>query len=132
MNVLLLLFGAAAAAPAPVHAAPPAAIAAPVRKDLRCFLLFAAAVGSQADDEEAATKSAGSLGVMYYFGKLKSEAPTLDIFAALHDEAIAMGSDPQLKEEGKACDTEFHDAGSQLIELGNKLQQLATPNSPAT
>ena len=129
----MLLIGAAAAPPAPSHAAPPAAISAPVKKDLRCFLLYAAAVGgSQADNEDAATKSAGSLGVMYFFGKLKSEAPNLDLFAALHDEALAMGTEPQLKEEGKACDTEFRSAGSQLIDLGNRLQQLAPESSPAS
>ena len=104
-----------------------------MKKDLRCFLLYAAAVGgSQADDEDDATKSAGSLGVMYYFGKLKSEAPTLDLFPALHDEAIAMASDANLKEDGKACDTEFQNAGSQLIDLGNKLQQLAPAGSPTS
>lgn len=127
----MLLIGAAAAAPASSSAAPPAAIAAPVRRDLRCFLLYAAAVGgSQSDASDEATKSTGSLGVMYFFGKLKSEAPTLDLFPALHDEAIAMATDPQLKDQGKACDSEFQNAGSQLIDLGNKLQQLAPDGSP--
>jgi hypothetical protein len=129
----MLLIGAAAAAPAPSHVAPAATISAPVRKDLRCFLLYAAAVGgSQSDGGDDATKSAGSLGVMYFFGKLKSEAPTLDLFPALHAEAIAMGTDPQLKEEGQACDSEFRNAGSQLVDLGSKLQQLAPEGSPAS
>lgn len=136
MNLLFLLIGAAAAAaapaPAPAEAAAPTSIAAPVKNDLRCFLLYAAAVGISQNEQDEATKSAGSLGVMYYFGKLKSEAPTLDLFAALHDEALAMESDKNLKEEGRACDTEFQSAGSQLIDLGNKLQDLGRAKSPTS
>jgi hypothetical protein len=43
-----------------------------------------------------------------------------------------MASDTHLKEDGKACDIEFQNAGSQLIDLGNKLHQLATPASPTS
>lgn len=128
----MLLIGAAAAAPAPAHAAAPAALSAPVKKDLRCFLLYAAAVGHADSSKDTQAKNAGSFGVMYFFGKLKTEAPTLDLFSALRDEAISMESDPQLKESGTACDTEFQNAGSQLMELGKRLQQLAPQSSPSS
>ncbi|MGE5561923.1 MAG: hypothetical protein ACM3ZV_01295 [Bacillota bacterium] len=98
-----------------------------MRADLRCFLLYAVAVGLADGSDDENTKDAGSLGVMYYFGKLKSEAPTLDLFSALRDEALSMEGDPNLKEEGQACDTEFKGAGSMLMDLGRQLQQLATP-----
>ena len=132
MTGLMLLIGAAAAAPAPAHPAPPVAVAAPVRKDLRCFLLYAAAVGSAAKSNDAQTKAAGSFGLMYFYGKLKSEAPTLDLFPALRDEAAAMEKDPQLKVSGAACDTEFQNAGSELTDLGNRLQELAPRAAPSS
>ena len=132
VNGLMLLIGAAVAAPAPAHPAPPVALPASVRRDIRCFLLYAAAVGGDDSNGDAQTKSAGSLGIMCFYGKLKSEAPTLNLFPAMRDEATAMESDPKLKESGAACDTEFQNAGSELTDLGNRLQQLGPHPTPSS
>ena len=129
---LMLLIGAAAAAPAPVHAAPPVAVTAPVRRDIRCFLLYAAAVGGDESKSDAQTKSAGTLGIMFFYGKLKSEAPTLNLFPAMQQEATAMESDPKLKESGAACDAEFRNAGSELSDLGKRLEELAPHPAPTS
>lgn len=131
MNALMLLIGAAAAAPPPAQAAPPVAVPAPVKRDLRCFLLYAAALGDD-DKSDEQTKNADVLGAMYFYGKLKGEAPELKLFPALRDEGTAMETDPKLKDSATACDTEFHNSATELDDVGTQLEQLAPQKSPSS
>ena len=123
MNSLMLLFSAAtAAAPAPVATAPPIALSAPVKHDVQCFILYAIAVQSAVEKSDEKVKQAGGLGVMYFFTKLKVEAPTLDLFETIKQQAAALKAGPELDAIGSSCDTEFQKTGADLQGLGEKLK----------
>lgn len=127
MNELMLLLGAAGLAAPPVLVPAPAPappLSEPTRTDLRCFMLYAIAVaGADAAKDAKATES-GSLGLMYFYGKLRVEAPGLSLADAIRREADPMAADPKIKEVGKACDAEFEQRGKELIDLGKVLQEV--------
>jgi hypothetical protein len=129
-----MFLGAAALASAATAAAPaPSAEISPATKaDLRCFVLYAIAVGSAASNSDEATTEAGSIGLMYFYGKLQAEAPTLELEGAIRKEAAAMASDPKIKEVGKACDTEFAQRSAKLLELGKALESTPPQFSSAS
>ena len=125
MNGLMLLFSAAAvAAPAPVMPPPPTILSAPVKHDVQCFMLYAVAVHSAENDDKV--KQAAGLGVMYFFAKLKVEAPTIDLFETIRTQAAGMKAGPELKAVGESCDTEFQQRGAELRDLGGRLKQTAS------
>ena len=126
MNGLMLLMSAAAAA-APNTV--PVPMVPAVKQDVQCFLLYAVAVDTAKDDKE---KHGSSLGVMYYFAKLRVEAPTLDLAQAVKQEVTAFETDPKLKETGAACDAEFQKRGQELIDLGTQLEQLMPQSSSSS
>ena len=113
MKSLMLLLSAAAvaAAPAPVFAAQPAALPDSVKHDVQCFMLYAMAVQHAVEGNNEKVKQAGGLGVMYFFTKLKVEAPNLDLFETIKQEADGMKGGAQLEATGRSCDTEFQQQG---------------------
>jgi hypothetical protein len=131
MRRFCLLGSAALAAMTPAQAAAPVSMSPSVQQDVRCFMLFAAAVDqagkAKNDDEREAT----SLAVMYFLGKLTVEAPTLNLVEAVRQEATALEGNPRAKDVGMACDTEFSKRGRELIDFGQKLQQ-AEPQSSSS
>lgn len=131
MTSLMLLFGAATMAPTPVMPAPPVILSAPVKHDVQCFILYAIAVQRAVEAKDDKVKQAGGLGVMYFFTKLKLEAPTLDLVETIKQQAAAMEGSTQTKEVGASCDTEFQQHGAALTDLGNRLKQAgaAQPSS---
>ena len=100
-------------------AAPPAPLDAQLKRDIQCFTLYAIAVENQTDPK---VKQGASLGVMYFFTKLRLEAPNLDLPAAVEREANRIGEDPQLKAIGESCDVEFEAVGKSLLDLGLQMQ----------
>ena len=120
---LLLFLGAATAAAAPGPAAPPMVLPPSVEKDVQCFLLYAAAVSHADQAKEENTKIAASIGLSYFFGKLKVEAPGTNLAEAIQSESTKLDSEAKVKEIGTACDTEFRKSGAELIDLGRKLEQ---------
>ena len=122
-SLMLLLTAAAAVAPAPAYAAPPAALPDSVKHDVQCFMLYAMAVQRAVEGNNEKVKQAGGLGGMYFFTKLKVEAPNLDLFETITQEAAAMESGPKLDGIGQACDAEFQQQGLALQNLGNRLKQ---------
>ncbi len=100
-----------------------------VTSDIQCFMLYSVGVGTATDDN---SRTAGSLGVMYFIGKLQAEAPGLDLVAAVREQAQTFENNPRLKEIGAACDAEFHKRGEELIEVGKELQQSGATPSPST
>jgi hypothetical protein len=124
---MTLVSAAAAAAAQPTP--PPPLDSDAARQDLRCFVLYAIAV-DQAQDEKV--KTGTSLGLMYFFAKIKLEAPALNLADAIRQEATAMDNDPRLKDEGVACDAEFQKRGDELLDLGQQLQELAPHSSSSS
>jgi len=122
MNSVMLLFSAAAAAPAPVMPTPPIILSAPAKHDVQCFMLYAIAVQGAVEKNDEKVKQAGGLGVMYFFTKLKVEAPKLDLFETIKQQAVALKSGPELDAIGKSCDTEFQETGAALQGLGERLK----------
>jgi hypothetical protein len=118
----MLLFSAAAAAPAPVMPAPPIILSAPAKHDVQCFMLYAIAVQGAVEKNDEKVKQAGGLGVMYFFTKLKVEAPKLDLFETIKQQAVALKGGPELDAIGKSCDTEFQETGAALQGLGERLK----------
>lgn len=114
----------------PASSASTVPLSAPVQQDVRCFMLFAAAAGQAANGDDAQKRSASSMGVMYFIGKLTVEAPTLDLVGAVRQEGAAMDGNPRAKEIASACDAEFAKRGKELTDFGQKLQ--ATPQSSSS
>ena len=129
MNSLISLVTAAAAAAAPPAPAPPVLLSDAVKQDVRCFMLYAIAVDDAQDEK---IKAGTSLGLMYFFAKIKLEAPALSLAAAVRQEAAAMEGNPTVKDIGAACDTEFQARARELIDLGQELQQLAPHSSSSS
>jgi len=128
--VLLAAFIAATAI-APARSAPPIALSPSAQKDVQCFILFATAVDDAQAANDEKVKEATSLAVMYYLGKLAVEAPGLDLVEAVRQEALAMEGNIHVKDIGAACDAEFGRVGSELISMGNQLQD-PTPQSSSS
>jgi hypothetical protein len=122
------LISSVAAIPAPSASAVP--LSAAVRQDVRCFALFAAAVGQAIKEKDDQKRSATSMGVMYFIGKLTVESPTLDLVDAVRREGAAMDHNPRAKDIGAACDAEFAKRGKELTDFGQKLQ--STPQSSSS
>ena len=127
-----VLVSPAAAAPPTKTPAPPIAMTAPVQQDVRCFLLFAAAVDAAGKTNNVQAREATSLAVMYYYGKLRVEAPTLDLVGAVRQEVTAMEGTSKAKEVGESCDAEFAARGKELINFGETLQQQAPQSSSSS
>jgi hypothetical protein len=119
--MLLLIAGLAAAA---AQSAPPT-LSPSAHKDVQCFLLYAAAVGAAEKTNNQNTKEAGSLGVMYFLGKLQVSAPGLNLLDAVRQEAKAMDGNPRAKEIGEACDAEFTGRGAELRAMGAQMGKPA-------
>jgi hypothetical protein len=134
MNSLISLFGAAAIAAAPAQTVPVQSItlSEPVRHDVQCFMLYAIAVQGAVQANNDKVKQAGGLGVMYFFTKLKIEAPTLNLVDTIKQQAIAMQGDAQVKAIAATCDMEFQRQGTELQNLGQQLQQADTHSSSSS
>jgi len=128
----LSIVAAATALISPAAAAPPIPLPAPVQQDVRCFLLFAAAVNEAGKANNEKAREATSLAVMYYYGKLRVEAPTLDLVGAVRQEVTAMEGTSKAKEVGESCDAEFAARGKELINFGETLQQQAPQSSSSS
>jgi|KBSMisStaDraftv2_1062788.scaffolds.fasta_scaffold1692064_2 pectin methylesterase-like acyl-CoA thioesterase len=122
-----VLVSPAAAAPPTKTPAPPIAMTAPVQQDVRCFLLFAAAVDAAGKTNNVQAREATSLAVMYYYGKLRVEAPTIDLVGAVRQEVAAMALNA--KEVGALCDAEFAERGKELVNFGAALQKAPQSSS---
>jgi len=122
-----VLVSPAAAAPPTKTPAPPIAMTAPVQQDVRCFLLFAAAVAAAGKTNNVQAREATSLAVMYYYGKLRVEAPTIDLVGAVRQEVAAMALNA--KEVGALCDAEFAERGKELVNFGAALQKAPQSSS---
>jgi hypothetical protein len=134
MNSLMLLFSAAAMAAAPAQTVPVDTItlSEPVKHDVQCFMLSAIALQRALAGNDDKVKQAGGLGVMYFFTKLKIEAPTLDLFETIKQQAGAMGPEAQIKAVAQSCDTEFQQQGAALQTLGQRLKDAAPHSSPSS
>lgn len=123
MKRLMLLLSAVsiAVAPAPANAATP--LSEPVKHDVQCFMLYAIAVQGAVERNDDKVKQAGGLGVMYFFTKLKVEAPKLDLFETIKQQAEGMKAGPELNALGTSCDTEFQATGAALQGLGERLKE---------
>jgi hypothetical protein len=126
MRFLMLI-----AVSAVVSSAAPAqlSLSAQVTSDVQCFMLYSVGVATATEDKN---RTAGTLGVMYFVGKLQAEAPGLDLVTAVREQAQTFENNPRLKEIGAACDAEFHKRGEELLEIGKELQQGPATPSPST
>ena len=67
---------------------------------------------------------------MYYYGKLRVEAPTIDLVGAVRQEVAAMALNA--KEVGALCDAEFAERGKELVNFGAALQKEAPQSSSSS
>jgi len=98
-----------------------APLAPAVRHDVQCFILFSMAVGAAEKPEQ---KTAATLAVPYYMGKIRTHSPGLDIAQAALDEIRSLRGSPDAERIGEQCDAEFQGVGRDLISIGERLQQL--------
>jgi hypothetical protein len=105
----------------PTQAAAATPLAAPVQRDLQCFMLYAMAVDHAVKEKDEEMRQGAGLSLIYYLGKLKAEAPTLVFADTIREEAETLIRDPKIKELAKSCDTEFQTAGTEMRNLGGDL-----------
>jgi hypothetical protein len=117
----LAVSGALLAAPA--YSAPLIPMSAAVKRDVQCFVLYSVAVNGAEASKNEKMKQAVSLGVMYFFGKVRTVAPDLNFAGAVRQVAEAFDTDPERETIGSACDAEFQKRGAELIALGQELQK---------
>jgi hypothetical protein len=116
---------------APTQAAP-VTLTPAAQQDVRCFMLFAAAVNDAAKANNSKVREATSLAVMYFYGKLAVESPGLNIVDAVRQEANALSGNPVAKQVGAACDEEFAKRGQELRDVGQQLQQPEPQSSSSS
>jgi hypothetical protein len=116
--ILSAVLLAGASFPAPSAAAPltPAA-----QRDLRCFMLYAMAVDQAVNKKDEKMQQAAGLGLIYFLGKLKVEAPALVLADAIRQEAGSLKDDEATRSAGDSCDREFQSAGAEMRNLGPEL-----------
>jgi len=130
MRLMLKLAAVAAiAAPANAQSDQGVAMSAATRADLQCFVLNLVAVGSATEDE---IKQAGSIGTMYFFGKLRVEAPDLDLVAAVRQELESFQGNPKAAAIAEACDSEVAERGSDLTQFGEELMKADDQSSSSS
>ena len=116
LSALALLSATSAGA-----ATPPSAAAT---HDIQCFILFSAGAEGARDQE----KTAALMGITYFYAKLRTHSPNLDIAqAALEQARILEGSDAE--KIGGDCDTEFQNVGKELITVGQSMEKAEQARS---
>jgi hypothetical protein len=114
----LIAIAAAVAAAAP---AAPVPLSPAVKKDVHCFMLFAAEVDGAKEDK---VRQAAGLGVEYYLGRIDVAAPGLDLARVVREEGAAFDRDPDaMKAVAATCDSEFTKRNQDLMNLGKDLQK---------
>jgi hypothetical protein len=98
------------------QSAPPAPVE---QKDVQCLLLYAVSAGAAKDDN---SRERAQLGTMYYFAKIRTEAPDLDVVEALRDVGARLQNNPETQKIAQNCDSEFHAVSEQLSDVGEKLR----------
>ena len=115
-RLLAIVLLACSAAPA---AAQPVSLPPAVKKDVQCFFLYAAAVGMAEEEDK---RNAGSIGVAYYYGRLKTAAPDLDLVQAVRQEMTLVADQAEAEKIGAGCDAEVAAMGNELIKFGDDLK----------
>ena len=119
-NLLKLAALAAIASPASAQAPQAIGMSQATRADLQCFVLNLVAVGSATEDE---VKQAGTAGTMYFYGKLRVDAPGLDLVEAVRQELESFQGNPNAQAIAEACDSEVAQRGSDLMKFGEELMK---------
>jgi hypothetical protein len=89
------------------------------QKDVQCLLLYAVSAGAAKDDN---SREGAQLGTMYYFTKIKTEAPDLDVVTALRDVGARLQNNAATQKIAQKCDSEFHAISEELSGVGEKLK----------
>ena len=113
------------------QAASPVQMTPATQRDVRCFMLFAAAVNDAQKAGNDKLRDASGLGVMYFYSRINLEAPSLNLVDAVLQEASWMEGNTGVKEVGASCDAEFQKTARQLIDIGEKLKKAGS-QSPTT
>ena len=132
MKKRLLLAASSVLLSTPTYAAPPIMMSPALKRDVQCFVLFAIAVDGAESSNDEKMKQAGSLGMMYFLGKIRVSDPDLDFVEAVRQEANAMDVVPPTEEFGEDCDAEIQTRGAELIDLGQQLQQVLPHSSSSS
>jgi hypothetical protein len=122
-RLVMLFLGASLAGPS---SAVTDAMSPAVRADVQCALLLATAVGNAKESEQQAPM----LGMFFFLGKLKAEAPALNLEAAFKQEFAALAGNPAAEKVGERCDAEIQKQSKDMIALGTALQSLGNPVPP--
>jgi hypothetical protein len=129
MHWIAKLAGSAVLASSADAQAAPVAMSPAARADLQCFVLNMIAVGSTTVEE---VKEAGTVGTMYFYGKLRVEAPELDLVEAVRQELVSFEGNPQADAIAQACDFEVHQRGDDLMRFGEELMKAEGQSSPSS
>jgi hypothetical protein len=119
MRHFSILAASAAILASPTGAQPTQGMSPAVVRDVQCFILYAAAAGSNSGDEQ----TPGLLGTAYFVGKLKAEAPGLDLLAAARGAVESLQSNPQAKAIGRSCDDEIARFSEEMSRVGSQLDK---------
>jgi len=90
-----------------------------LQNDLSCAVIGLSMTGTA--NGNAQQQQAGSLISVYYIGRIKAQAPQLDLEQALYDRILAF-TVVELESEQQRCATEFRAFGAELQTMGANLQ----------
>ena len=122
MRYFVLLGSLLVFALAPAHSAAPTARAPAVSQDLRCFVLYTIAVGTEKDEKKMTGVIAGT---WYFLGRLDTASPGFDIKQAMEAGLADLQANPKAEEIGKACDDQFQKRGSDMSDAAKGLEEPA-------
>ena len=96
-----------------------------VQKDVQCFLIFALKTGSSKDRTDQLT---AGLAETYYLGKVRAEAPAIDLTAAVSDQvSLLAANSANSKDVRDACVDEFGRALDQVVAIKKRGSQPSAP-----
>ena len=84
-------------------------------------MLYAMGVDQAVKTKNEKVQQAAGLGLTYFLGKLKVEAPALVLADAIRQEAESLKDDEETRSTGDSCDQEFQSAGAEMRTLGQEL-----------
>src|ERR1700722_15918296 len=94
------------------------AIADPVTDDLRCAMVYM----QMGTSKEPAIQAAGSLGMLYFLGKLDGRTPDLDVENRVIAELPNLKGD-YFRAEAVRCGSELQKRGREVTAMGKDMMQ---------
>ena len=88
------------------------------QEDVRCLTAMFALAGQESKDQQ----SAGTLGALYFLGRIDGRSPGLDLETAVAAESKRL-TDDELGKNLQTCGTRMESRGKDIIALGKALEK---------